>query len=830
MASKVSFIRRFAIFKSIKSKLIVAFSVFTLLIFLVVLAFFWYTHQDDRGDLTIARLNQLNFQVEDAINLEKDFFIHESINPTFHKDNESLYLEKHRELFEKIYQNLAELREAPSVKNNAVAHDIIQLFDKIKAFEYGFDNLVNQIRIRGFKDYGLEGKMRDFIHQVEDAPVSLSLSKILTIRRHEKDFILRKEEKYIRQLHEAVQALTEEAQRLIQDQEERRKILRLLDLYEETFLALVEAEKAIGMYQGNGLKQELTALSQRIEQLIVEINRQVHAQANQTKARTQTILIILFFLFFTFITSLGYFLVRKLSRPIRQLSRSIHQVIDQDFAPGTEVHQSSAEDEIGGISRDVSLMLDKVRERTREVITQKEETDRAYQNIKELSEIGQEITANLSLNNIIEVSRKHMQRLTNAPVFGIGLYNRSKKRLDFLSGQSYLPEDLPKHLYLEDNQNLAIRAFEKQENIQINDWSQEAPQYWQAPIPATNYQSQVYIPLIFHEKSVGVMTVQSPQKYAFSEHHQKMLQNTAVYITIALENARIYQSLNLRNQKMVDSINYAQRIQEAMLPKLETIQAVFPDSFILFKPRDIVSGDFYWFAQTEVPSRSEYRPATAAHSSDSLLTSPLCKKTILAAVDCTGHGVPGAFMSMIGNDLLNEIVIQNQETEADQILNKLHDGIRTSLRQNETENQDGMDVALCVINPEEKVLEYAGAFHRLVFIHDQKIEIIRSDKQPVGVWYEEYERRQYTKHIIPIPPEGPSVFYLYTDGYVDQLGGPNRKKFLSTNLHKLLLEIHEKPMREQKIILNQRLEAWKGQGKQNDDVMVIGFRIDPHSL
>ena len=251
------------------------------------------------------------------------------------------------------------------------------------------------------------------------------------------------------------------------------------------------------------------------------------------------------------------------------------------------------------------------------------------------------------------------------------------------------------------------------------------------------------------------------------------------------------------------SINYAKRIQEAKLPQLNNIKKAFPNSFVFFRPRDHVSGDFYWFAEVK-------------------------GKKLIAAVDCTGHGVPGAFMSMIGSELLNEVVKQRKILQADLILNQLHLGISQTLRQRETANRDGMDIAICIWDEQTGVLQYAGAKNPIVYISEGKIHEIKGDKMPIGGMQKE-NTRLFTLHEIKI--NKPCSVYIYSDGFQDQFGGEEGKKFMSKRFKKLLFNNHQLPMEDQHQILFHTFEQWLENDNHNepqiDDVLVIGFQVEP---
>ena len=254
-----------------------------------------------------------------------------------------------------------------------------------------------------------------------------------------------------------------------------------------------------------------------------------------------------------------------------------------------------------------------------------------------------------------------------------------------------------------------------------------------------------------------------------------------------------------KNKDIMASIEYAKRIQEAILPDKSVIFSRLSESFILYRPKDIVSGDFYWYGQVGT-------------------------KDIIAVVDCTGHGVPGAFMSMIGHNLLNQIILENKILDPGRILNLLRSGVRSVLKQElgAKESSDGMDVALCVLDQQSKELQFAGAFRPLIIIKNNSLEKIEGTKSPIGGAKLEI-MEDYVTHTRKLK-EG-DTFYMYSDGYVDQFGGEFGKKFMGKTLHRILLEIQDKSMTEQNYLLLESFESWAGQLEQVDDVLVIGVRV-----
>jgi serine phosphatase RsbU (regulator of sigma subunit) len=283
--------------------------------------------------------------------------------------------------------------------------------------------------------------------------------------------------------------------------------------------------------------------------------------------------------------------------------------------------------------------------------------------------------------------------------------------------------------------------------------------------------------------------------------------------------------IEMANKNITHSINYAQRIQKALLPPANELKKLIPESFVFFQPRDIVSGDFYWFSKTKIHS-------VISESVLSDIKEMLPEKKVvidegivISAVDCTGHGVPGAFMSMIGYNLIHEIISMGI-VEPSKILSLLNVGIRNQLKQRETDNHDGMDMAICRIDTQNNKIEFAGAKNPLVYIKNGELTLVKGDFLPIGGFYSDNDEREYSKHVIEI--DAPITCYLYSDGFADQIGGLEGKKFMSKNFRQLLLDISQEPMEEQQRILDNKLKEWIGTSfSQVDDILVIGFKLYP---
>ncbi len=260
-----------------------------------------------------------------------------------------------------------------------------------------------------------------------------------------------------------------------------------------------------------------------------------------------------------------------------------------------------------------------------------------------------------------------------------------------------------------------------------------------------------------------------------------------------------HKRLSHQKKQINDSITYASRIQNAILPTNKQINNILSeDHFILFRPKEMVSGDFYFIDQKN-------------------------GKNIIASADCTGHGVPGAFMSLLGHTFLKEIIKSAEALEPNLILDKLRNYIISSLRQTHEigTGKDGMDISLCIIDEEKQKIHFSGAYQVMLYIRNDNITRYKGDKMPIGIHYKKQEK--FSKQVINY--QKGDVIYLFSDGFIDQFGGDKNKKFRLKNLEKLLANIYTEPMNSQKIQLNQTFDEWKKGHEQLDDVVVIGIKL-----
>ena len=259
------------------------------------------------------------------------------------------------------------------------------------------------------------------------------------------------------------------------------------------------------------------------------------------------------------------------------------------------------------------------------------------------------------------------------------------------------------------------------------------------------------------------------------------------------------EELAVKNKNITDSIYYAKRIQDALMPSDKLIRRMLPSSFVYLKPRDIVSGDFYWITERD-------------------------HKVYLAAVDCTGHGVPGAIMSILGFELFRNTFAKMKEDNPASFLTALNEEFTRFLSDEQNYNlRDGMDVSLCIFDMQNKILQFAGAINSLYIIRDNKIKEFKADRFSVSL-FKERNLQHFNNTVIELKKN--DMIYMFSDGYANQFGGPEGKKYKYRRFRHLLLNIHKLPLEEQRQFLDESIDNWKGDLEQVDDILIIGVKAD----
>jgi ligand-binding sensor domain-containing protein/serine phosphatase RsbU (regulator of sigma subunit)/archaellum component FlaC len=473
-------------------------------------------------------------------------------------------------------------------------------------------------------------------------------------------------------------------------------------------------------------------------------------------------------------------------------------------------------EELQSKNDEIQKQKDEIGAQKEEIEASRDQLEKAFNNIKLLSEFGQKLTATFDFDTINSMIYDYVSSLMDTAAFGVGIFNERREIIDF---PYFMEEGKPLPYFyksLSNNQSLSVKCFKNMEEIIINDLSDEYKKYLkQLPDVKTSKipESMIHLPLIVEGKAVGTITVNSYKKNAYNDTDVTNLRTLASYISIALDNSRAYRLVNRQKEQITGSIRYGKTIQQAMLPAKAQMEKYF-ENFLLYRPKDIVSGDFYWFSLVETHVRA------------SLQEKPII---FLAVVDCTGHGVPGAFMSMIGIRLLNDIVNEYGIHSPAKILNELDLSVRRALRQDSTDNQDGMDVCLCrfqqVDNSGPWQLTYAGAKRPLIYFDSvyNEIKTIEGTRKSIGGFVSKNRNIEFKEQTLEV--NNGDCIYLASDGYADQCN-PQKRKFTQKKLVQILKENATKSIPEQGRILESSLDDFQKGFEQRDDITVVGLRIE----
>ncbi|WP_291722435.1 7TM diverse intracellular signaling domain-containing protein [Bernardetia sp.] len=464
----------------------------------------------------------------------------------------------------------------------------------------------------------------------------------------------------------------------------------------------------------------------------------------------------------------------------------------------------------------------KVEERTSELNEKAEALENSYRTVSILSSIGQEITASLDYEAIFSVLYRYVHELMDSPFFGVDLYYPEKEQIVYvynIENEVLLPEQ---KIDVNNPNNLSAYVVRKRESIFINDAETEIKNYLpnveivigEAP------KSVIAMPLLVGERVLGVVSVQSFEKNAYTSQHLEIMKTLASYTAIALENASSYSQIRNVNTKTMQSIRYAQRIQEGLLPRPRILSDNFDDASVFYRPRDVVSGDFYWF---ETLLKEDF--------SDELHQNMPNKLKMIVVGDCTGHGVPGALMTIMGINLLNQIIAEGGTWQPDEILEGLDERVRHTFHLEEQLNpknrrNDGMDIGICAVDEEERVIYYAGAKMPLYIVRNGKLEIIKGSPFAIGGSFISKKKQKEYKINIFRYEKGDNLF-LASDGFQDQFGGNSveGRKYYTRFFREFLEKISPLSAAEQYSAFTKELIRWKNKRKQTDDILVLSAKL-----
>lgn len=697
----------------IKHKLFLNFLLFSSISILAVVTSVWFYQKKEKISTIAKEFDDIYILSLKTFKIQQDFLNYEVINPDFFKTNQSLILNKEKEVFDEILIKTKKLLKRKDTASINVNGDLDRIQLELKMNKKIFKEVVELLKRRGFHDFGIEGKMRYHAHALMALGADIEQVKILMLRRHEKDFIIRKEDEYVNKFNLLIVEVENEIEHNNSIGIEKKKnILKTVDNYYLSFKKLVSIERKLGVKGQTGLLLELSDNINRIQNYFELEKEYAHQSELSIYNNLNVIAIVTSILIIILTIVLSYIFATAFTKPLTSLADSIKKYVNSDFSifPINKIKYGNYEIDILAdnflimsyeITSHINYFKEKVEERTHEILVQKDEI------LKQKDKIVRQRDQLKTQKEILEIQKK--------------------------------------------------AVIEKNNNI-------------------------------------------------------------------------------------MDSIRYAKRIQNAILPPSEVIQSLLPDSFIYYQPKDIVSGDFYWVDQINSAVLTGNSTKKILKSNTNLIANSteiwlnefdnetqmqmveLSEKILFAVVDCTGHGVPGALMSIIGYNSLNKIISSHNLSEPAAILDQLNQEVQQTLRQNgdHSEVKDGMDIALCSLDLTNNTLQFSGANTPLFMIRNKQLKIIKGDRIPIGLHYGD-ENQSFTNHTVCLQ-KGDTV-YLFSDGYVDQFGGPKGKKFKIKQFKELLLSIQEKSMFEQKNILKKTIEEWKGNSYQVDDILVIGVRI-----
>ena len=458
-------------------------------------------------------------------------------------------------------------------------------------------------------------------------------------------------------------------------------------------------------------------------------------------------------------------------------------------------------------------MEDIVAERTKEVRAQKEQLQLNYENIKLLSEIGVQIASSLDFEDVFETLYDTVAKLMDAEIFGVRIYHEDRNEIEYKYEIESGERDPVMSVSMDDKDNYSVWCVLNKKEILIGNNREEYNKFVnEVKVPSGEMPtSLIFYPMIAEGRVFGVITVQSFKENAYTPYHVAMVKTLSAYSAEALSNAELVGTLEhkveertkelaQKNKDIMSSINYARRIQRGILPSDHFMNQLLPESFVLYRPRDVISGDFYWVERS-------------------------MGKVFFAVVDCTGHGVPGALMSIIGKNILDQAINEKDIDDPSMILTFLRAGLRVAFSADEsidgTEVEDGMDLGICVWDFEAHSLSFAGANSNLYLIHDGALEVIKGEKS--GVSASDFDVVNYTTHEIDVYKG--DIMYLSSDGFPDQFGGDRMKKYSQRRFQELLFKISSLPVDQQRDKLDAALKEWMGDYDQLDDICVMGVKF-----
>lgn len=693
-----------------------------------------------------------------------------------------------KETLAKSYKRMSDIYQKQ--RNNKKALEFFQKYAAVK------DDMIMEERIKQEQMANKQMKVEKDeqklkLRLIAEEMKSLELQKRkLETDQKVKDLELNEKEKNIelqRKNLEVARLRQKELEKAQQLQQLKLEQARLASEAQQQDIQLLEREQKLNKQKRELEKKEKEDYKKQVEQLKLEQKVKDLELENSRRSRLFFISSLALFAILSGVVFIAYFQKNKSNKKLELINK--------------EVNEKNVQ----------------IEENLQQIKDYGEQLEKAYQDIKLISLIGQKITSSIDIESVAQTVYEYVSSLMNTNALGLGIYNADAQMLEF-KGAIEDGGKMPYHydLLSEDN-SLSVWCFNRRRQVVIGDFAEDYSQYVNfRPEMRTkgNMKSSLYLPLATEKRPIGVITVQSELQDAYTSNDVTILQTLASYISIALDNAQAYDIIKDKNKHITDSIRYAQTIQKAILPSKVKMDEVLDEHFVLYYPKDIVSGDFFWFNHIPADRLPSHVPAEERRD-----------KTYIAVVDCTGHGVPGAFMSMIGTTLLNDIVMRSDVYEPAEILEFLHSSVVNELRQRESANDDGMDVCLCLledIGDNQVQITYTGAKRPLYYVENgtTAIQELKGTNKGIGGIVKKF--RPFTNQVVTLPKG--SMVYLSSDGLQDQNNRDNRK-IGSIRLKHVIQENFNADLQTQKESLASLLYKHQDGMPQRDDITVVGIKI-----
>ena len=615
----------------------------------------YYEQKEEQIERLSTNVSEIELSILNSLKAQNQYLIHETINPKYFTKGESEYLKLNDSLSNQILNQIDELSANEWIISLEFDDEFLRLKNLYSEYHHVFIQLSETLLRKGFKNWGVEGRMRDYAHILEEYYSDyIDRADLLMLRRHEKDFILRKEEKYVLKFELQCDLIRQKLHDELIDSITRKELFKKLNNYERSFMELSRLETFIGLRNNSGFKAHVDNKAKQLINELEEVKAKMELAQTKLIDELRWYYFIGLFVFISFSLFASFQLSRSMTDRIKKLTNELNKFVQSNFKEVTS-RTKPAKDEVGKLTKNIKIM----------------------------------------------------------------------------------EEEIAVH-------------FE-------------------------NYREKV-------EKRTEEILYQQ----------EELVKRQSIIET--------------KNKDILYSIKYAKKIQDSILPEKFYMQQLLKEFFVIYKPKDIVSGDFYWVERS-------------------------FNKVFVAVADCTGHGVPGAFMSIMGYNFLNQAVNEKKLSRPDHILNYMNVAISSSLGQNKANGikigepvkiQDGMDIALISIDFSKNELCYSGAQRPVVITRKSELIELRGDRFPVGGAAHGRNKRFSLEKVLLMPGDN---IYLFSDGFADQFGGKKNKKFKYPKLRDLLYSIKYDSVEIQKNIIIESYDAWKGNHDQVDDVCMLGIKI-----